>query len=706
MSAYIKFQDKPGVFADDTALTASVYYIDANQIRFERGKWEIRGGWEKVSTDQFEGVCRGLHVWRNSSQQPLVAIGTHLAAYACFDSDLYTITPVVEIGSLTNPFTTTNASAVVVVTDVAHGRTEGSKVRFSNATAVGGITIDGTYEVTEVLTVDTYSITHSSAATSGATGGGTVDYDYFLSIGLEDNLGGAGWGVGAYGEGGFESGADTNELYPRTWCLDNWGSNLLGNPRGQGLYEWAPAYAAPELVTNGTFAVDANWTKGTGWTISGGAAVATVSAASLLEQQLELEPAAYFELEFDVTRAAGTVTPQIGTTAIGDAISATGRYRRTFFTGSGTLNFSKDNAFSGTIDNVSVRQRLEMTIVPNAPTEITCMAVTPEDMVMVGGCIDEQTGLFDPLLVRWCARRNNQLWTPGFQDGNTSGFYRLAIGSRIVRIMAGRGEMLIYTDECLYVARFNPDPNINYSFTPMGRGSGLIGPNAVAVGRGGVARWFGTSGEFMQYAGGMPESIPNTLRRTFIENLSRSQFDKIYASGLDATNEFQILYPDQRDGNECSRYLKFNYAEPAWDPGLFERSAWTDLRALGYPLAAGLDGYLYYQEKGTSADGAPMAWHIESGAFSLRDGKIASVMGLRPDFKDLLGGAELTVRCWLPDVDDVQEFGPYAITSATKKVDLRTQGSMIAFRLEGNSAPAGGRSGTFQIDVRDTRCGR
>ena len=30
-----------------------------------------------------------------------------------------------------------------------------------------------------------------------------------------------------------------------------------------------PSYGA-ELVTNGNFATDSNWTKGTGWTISGG----------------------------------------------------------------------------------------------------------------------------------------------------------------------------------------------------------------------------------------------------------------------------------------------------------------------------------------------------------------------------------------------------------------------------------------------------
>lgn len=56
MSSYIKVQDKPGVFSDDTALTASVYYVDSNMISFQRGKWEIRPGYESATQDTFEGI--------------------------------------------------------------------------------------------------------------------------------------------------------------------------------------------------------------------------------------------------------------------------------------------------------------------------------------------------------------------------------------------------------------------------------------------------------------------------------------------------------------------------------------------------------------------------------------------------------------------------------------------------------------------------
>jgi len=53
---------------------------------------------------------------------------------------------------------------------------------------------------------------------------------------------------------------------------------------GLELYNWDYYFrvmnAKIELVVNGDFATDSDWTKGTGWTISGGSATATASGAN------------------------------------------------------------------------------------------------------------------------------------------------------------------------------------------------------------------------------------------------------------------------------------------------------------------------------------------------------------------------------------------------------------------------------------------
>jgi hypothetical protein len=708
---FTKVQDAAGVYKDDTPLTAAMFYVDSDKIRFLRGKWQVMGGWESATSDAFTGICRGLFVWRNNSSQPLAALGTHTNVYAFYDGDLYDITPVVERGTLTNPFTTTLGSATVTVHDVDHGRTAGSDALFANAAAVGGITIAGRYTIAGITDADNYTVTHSAAATASAgPGGGTVDYDYYLAIGLEDGLGGLGYGVGAFGEGGFGEGADINEFFPRTWSFDNFGQNLLACPRGGGIFEWSPATANPQLVTNGDFSSATGWTPGIGWAIAAGTATATAGTASDLSTAVTLAAGAWFLLEFDYTRSAGTLQPMIGTTNIGSALSsASGRVRAAFYTADGLLIFHKDATFAGTVDNVSVKQILTLEPIPEAPSQNTYMLVTAEGMVMALGTIDIDTGDFDPLLSRWSARRNARLWAPGFEDGNTSGFYRLSLGARIVKGLNGRGEILLHTDDCLYSARFNPDPTINYSFTHLGRGNGLIGPNAATI-AGGVDYWFGSAGEFMRYAGGAIEHLPCPVRRDFVENLAPSQKDKIYASGIASFNEVIWLYPDTRDGNECSRYLKYNWAENngagCWDVGTFDRSAWVDSRAFSFPLAAGTNGTLYFQEKGDSADGDVLTGFIAGGAYSLANGNLAAVMGLIPDFAGLVGGLKVTISNYLYPSSAATTLGPYDITSMTTQVDFRATGRQIAVRYDFNSAPAFARQGTIQLDIRATGSGR
>jgi len=72
-----------------------------------------------------------------------------------------------------SPFTVVNASPTVTVLHPDHGLFTGMQITVSGAAAVGGITPSGAYTVT-VLTADTYTVTHGSNATSGATGGGSA----------------------------------------------------------------------------------------------------------------------------------------------------------------------------------------------------------------------------------------------------------------------------------------------------------------------------------------------------------------------------------------------------------------------------------------------------------------------------------------------------------------------------------------------------
>lgn len=61
----------------------------------------------------------------------------------------------------------------------------------------------------------------------------------------------------------------------------------------------------PELVTNGTFDTDSDWTKGTGWSIANGVARSDGSQTGIsdLEQAITLSEDIVYEVRLSVTRS-------------------------------------------------------------------------------------------------------------------------------------------------------------------------------------------------------------------------------------------------------------------------------------------------------------------------------------------------------------------------------------------------------------------
>tara|TARA_R110002124_G_scaffold97802_1_gene242921 strand:+ start:206 stop:2338 length:2133 start_codon:yes stop_codon:yes gene_type:complete len=154
--------------------------------------------------------------------------------------------------ALINPLAVTDGSAVVTITDEAHGGLTGDWVAISGAAAIGGITADAIndyygYQIT-VLTPNTYTITMLTDATStvAAGGGNAVTIKYL--IGLEAGLGAQssdpalGWGVGGWGQeawGNPRSIANADvALDNSSWNLNLWGEDLIATIRGGAIYYW------------------------------------------------------------------------------------------------------------------------------------------------------------------------------------------------------------------------------------------------------------------------------------------------------------------------------------------------------------------------------------------------------------------------------------------------------------------------------------
>jgi hypothetical protein len=241
-----KLQLKPGVNRENTRYTSEGGWYSCDKVRFRQGTPEKIGGWQRVSTNTYNGVCRALWQWATLSGVPYLGVGTNTKYYIYYGGEYYDITPVVSTVTLTNPFTTVNGSATVTVTDVAHGATTGTFVTFSGATAVGGLTLNGEYQIT-VLTVDSYTITAASNASSSVTGGGTVTAAYQVSAGTEIAVALSGWGAGPWGFGAWGIGSPGSDSI-RIWNHQNFGEDLIYAPRGGAFYYWD---ATAGLTTRG-----------------------------------------------------------------------------------------------------------------------------------------------------------------------------------------------------------------------------------------------------------------------------------------------------------------------------------------------------------------------------------------------------------------------------------------------------------------------
>jgi len=230
---------KPGINREGTRYTTEGGYYDGDKIRFRQGTPEKIGGWQQISTSTFEGVCRSLHNWVTLGGQNLIGVGTHLKFYIENIGTYFDVSPLRATVSLSNPFTTVSGSAVVTVTDANGGYQDGDYVTFSNASAVGGLTIDGEFVVSLSVTTaaGTFTITAASNASSSATGGGTVSAAYQINVGNPFAVPITGWGAATWGQGTWGVGESSTTAI-RFWSQSNFGEDLVFGNDGGSIYYW------------------------------------------------------------------------------------------------------------------------------------------------------------------------------------------------------------------------------------------------------------------------------------------------------------------------------------------------------------------------------------------------------------------------------------------------------------------------------------
>jgi len=246
-----KLNFKPGINKEETDYSNEGGWVDGDKIRFRKGRVEKIGGWEKLNSNSIVGSARALHSWISLGGNRYLGVGTTNKYYIEEGNTYNDITPIRKNTTNAATFAATNGSSTLTVTDSSHGAVNGDFVTFSSAVSLGGnvtaAVINQEYQISLVTGTNTYEITAKD--TSGTTvtanssdsgnGGSATDAAYQVNSGLEFYVESTGWGVGTWGAGAWGSStslSDTNQL--RLWTHDNYGEDLMINPRGGSIYRW------------------------------------------------------------------------------------------------------------------------------------------------------------------------------------------------------------------------------------------------------------------------------------------------------------------------------------------------------------------------------------------------------------------------------------------------------------------------------------
>lgn len=237
--------DPPAGFVKiDGPLAASGRYTDGDKVRFLDGYPQKIGGWTRLTGNIFDGFARGIFSWNDLTARTVLAIGTNTFLYYVDGSNnVQDITPVASTYALTNKLSTVSGSPLVNVNKVAHGAVLNQWVEMLAFSAIGGITPNGVFKITQVVDADNFKVQFTSNASSTVNNaGGTGTVNQLLAPGPSDPIAGFGWGALTWGFSTWGT-ARTSTSYsyePRSWALQNWGKLLLAQPYGGVIYSWDP----------------------------------------------------------------------------------------------------------------------------------------------------------------------------------------------------------------------------------------------------------------------------------------------------------------------------------------------------------------------------------------------------------------------------------------------------------------------------------
>ena len=684
---------KSGVNRENSRYYTEGGWYDCDKIRFRQGTPQKIGGWNRISSSSFDGVCRSLWAWETIGQVTLIGVGTNTKFYISRGGNYYDITPVRTATNLTTPFAATNGSTVITVSATNHGCVNGDYVTFNGATGLGGTitaaVLNTEHQIT-YINANSYTISVSVAATSADTGnGGTPRAVYQISVWLEYQTPTSGWGAGAWSSGAWGTGQSSSDSL-RLWSQSNYGQDLVFGPRTGAMYY----YYADRGLTSTTASVT----------------IATPAQVTATDHYTEGAP-----IVFETSGALPT-----GIT------TGTTYYVRNYV--SGVFNVSATP--SGTLINTSGSQSGTQSISQRAvnlatiagasdvPTIQNYIAVSDTyRFVFAFGANDYGVSTQSPLLVRWSDQENAADWTPSVT--NQAGSLSLTRGSQIITAIQTRQEILVWTDSTLYSMQYLGYPLV-WNAQLLGDNISIVGQNAAALASG-VVYWMGRD-KFYKYDGRV-QTQNCDLREFIFDDFNTQQAEQLFASTNEGFNEVWWFYCSS-SSTVVDKYAIYNYAEDIWYYGTMGRTAWLDSGILDFPIAATYSHNLVNHENGLDDNetAVPTAInsYITSSEFDIDDGhNFVFIRRILPDltfrgstttsptatltvYPLINSGSGYTNPASVGGSDNavITRTAVVPIEEFTGQVFIRVRGRQFAFKMDSNQLGATWQMGAMRLDYK------
>tara|TARA_R110002167_G_scaffold258575_2_gene465130 strand:+ start:1076 stop:3118 length:2043 start_codon:yes stop_codon:yes gene_type:complete len=236
-------------------------------------------------------------------------------------------------------------------------------------------------------------------------------------------------------------------------------------------------------------------------------------------------------------------------------------------------------------------------ILANAPISNVAVLVTPERHIMCLGAGGNQRR------IQWGHQEGltgTATWNPSLT--NTAGDLDLQTKGRIIGGFKTRYGVLIFTTSDVWKTNYLGPPYV-YGVERLTEGGGPVGMKSIA-GSADFVAWM-SRGRFWSFTGGYVQELSCDVADFVFADINLDVEGLISAGHNAEFGEIIWFYP--KEGDEFNtRYVTYSYREKHWTTGELQRSALEPSDALGYPVWAGADGYLYRHEMDPDTQSTPI----------------------------------------------------------------------------------------------------